>query len=203
MRYAVHTLSFDESTPLQKRWALYTAARCGDKIMQTIAGRTALRLDSLDPRYTQPGRISITILPGRKDTLRELDDDLATLKREKVSAVVCCVPREELAVYGVDDLLERYQTAGIALYHLPIMDQRVCSQRELAAAVDWIRQQVESGGHLLVHCVGGLGRSGMVVACWLRACGLSPQEAIDEVRRIRGPRTVETGLQENMVREFL
>lgn len=33
MRYAVHALAFDESSNLQKKWALYTAARCGRKIV--------------------------------------------------------------------------------------------------------------------------------------------------------------------------
>ena len=202
MRYAVHTLSFVESSLLQKQWALYTAAHCGSKIMQTLEGRTTLRLDSLDRRYTRPGRISITILPGRRDTLRDLDDDLAALQREQVTAVVCCVPQEELAVYGVGALLERYTAAGLSCYHLPIMDQKVCSQGEMAAAMDWIRSRVEANEHLLLHCVGGLGRSGMVAACWLRACGLNGQEALDEVRRVRGPRTVETALQEELVRNF-
>lgn len=34
LRYALHTLSFDESSPLQKRWALYTAGRCAERIEQ-------------------------------------------------------------------------------------------------------------------------------------------------------------------------
>ncbi len=203
LRYAVHTLSFDESTRLQRQWALYTAAHCSARIIQTIAGRTTLRLDGLDRRYTQPGRLSITILPGRKDTLRELADDLTALQHEQVSAVLCCIPQEELVQYGVGDLLERYREAGLVVYHLPIVDQKVCSREELSAAVDWIKLQLEQGNHLLLHCVGGLGRSGMVAACWLRSCGLNSSEAIDEVRRVRGPRTVETELQEQMVREFL
>ncbi|MBM3462208.1 MAG: isochorismatase family protein [Armatimonadetes bacterium] len=33
LRYAVHTLSFDESSPLQKRWALYAACRLAEKIL--------------------------------------------------------------------------------------------------------------------------------------------------------------------------
>ena len=202
MRYAVHTLSFDESNRFQKQWALYTASLCSSRIMQTIQNRDSLRLDRLDRRYTQPGSLSITILPGRRDTLRNLDDDLETLRHEGVNAVLCCVPAEELASYGVENLLTKYAGAGLDVYHLPVMDQRVCSKQEMAAATDWIRGELESGRHIMLHCVGGLGRSGMVAACWLRACGLTPQEAIDEVRRVRGPRAVETGIQEDMVRNF-
>lgn len=32
LRYAVHTLSFEESSELQKQWALYTASCCIEKI---------------------------------------------------------------------------------------------------------------------------------------------------------------------------
>ena len=37
LRYAVHTLSFDESSPLQKHWALYTACRAAEKVSSALA----------------------------------------------------------------------------------------------------------------------------------------------------------------------
>jgi hypothetical protein len=36
LRYAVHTLAFVESSPLQKRWALYSAGRCAAKIAERL-----------------------------------------------------------------------------------------------------------------------------------------------------------------------
>jgi protein-tyrosine phosphatase len=55
---------------------------------------------------------------------------------------------------------------------------------------------------VVVHCVGGLGRSGMTVACWLVAEGLPAAAAIAEVRRVRSPRAVETDAQAEFVAAF-
>jgi len=39
LRYAGHTLSFDESSALQKKWALYTACRCAELISTRMEAR--------------------------------------------------------------------------------------------------------------------------------------------------------------------
>ncbi len=39
LRYAVHTLSFDESSQLQKQWALYTAGRCAERVRLRLTGK--------------------------------------------------------------------------------------------------------------------------------------------------------------------
>jgi len=56
--------------------------------------------------------------------------------------------------------------------------------RELAV---FIASLVTSGRRVLVHCTEGLNRSGVVVARALMAMGLTASDAIDLVRRQRGP----------------
>jgi hypothetical protein len=56
--------------------------------------------------------------------------------------------------------------------------------RELAV---FIASLVSSGRRVLVHCTEGLNRSGVVVARALMAMGLTASDAIDLVRRQRGP----------------
>ena len=56
--------------------------------------------------------------------------------------------------------------------------------REVAA---FIASVVTAGGRVLVHCTEGLNRSGVVVARALMEMGLSASDAIDLVRRQRGP----------------
>lgn len=68
--------------------------------------------------------------------------------------------------------------------------------------VQWIDAQLADGANVLIHCVGGLGRSGLVSACYLKSKGLSAVEAIAEVRRARSPRAIETAGQEMFVQEF-
>jgi len=56
--------------------------------------------------------------------------------------------------------------------------------REVAA---FVASLAEAGRRVLVHCTEGLNRSGVVVARALMEMGWTAADAIDEVRRARGP----------------
>lgn len=202
LRYAVHTLGFDESTPRQKRWALYAAGRCVERITAALRRSTALRLDWLAPEHAAPGRLALTLLPGRRDLGREVDADLAVLREAGVTHVCCLVPEDELTRYGVPDLLARYAAAGVDVHHLPILDQQVASVADVRAAVAWVDAALRAGRTVVAHCVGGLGRTGLLAACWLRARGLDAAAALAAVRAARSPRAVETPAQERFVAAF-
>jgi protein-tyrosine phosphatase len=202
MRYAGHTLVFDESNRWQKLWALATAGWCGERIAGKLRRTGPVWVDWLQERYTSPGRLGITLLPGRKDHGRTLSGDMKALKAEGVTHVACLLTQPEFRHYGVEDLLEAYRRAGLSVRHLPIFDQRAPSRTEMAGLVGWMREGLGRGGRVLVHCAGGLGRSGLAAACFLKGTGVSTEDAIAEVRRCRGPRAVESALQEDFVRRF-
>ena len=48
VRYAVHTLSFDESDVRQKQWALYTAGRAAHRLTDDLRRSVPLRIDWLN-----------------------------------------------------------------------------------------------------------------------------------------------------------
>ena len=202
LRYAVHNLSFEESTPRQLKWALYAAGQLQARIASSLARSVRLRVDWLDPRWTAPGRFGLTILPGRKDWGRNLADDIATLQAERVTRVLCLSPLDELHRYGVDDLLAAYAAAAIQVRLLPVVDQQAGSQEEMRDAVRWIDGALRAGENVVAHCVGGIGRSGMAAASYLCARGVEPDEAIEAVRKARSPRALETPAQEQFVRDF-
>jgi protein-tyrosine phosphatase/nicotinamidase-related amidase len=204
LRYAGHTLSFDEPTPLQLKWALYTASRCADVVRQTLTSSTRLRVDFLADHNSEPGsgRVGLTVLPGRQDWRRHLDEDLDALRDAGVDAIMCLVPHEELERYGVPGLLDAYRERGFEVLHVPLLDQLGAAPATLREAVDWIESQARASRTVLVHCVGGLGRSGMVAASWLRSRGTSTDDALAVVRAARGPRAIETSIQEACVRDF-
>ncbi len=202
MRYAVHTLSFEESSPIQKRWALFSAGLCAAAIVSHYERVGPLRVDWIEAPLSAPGRLGLSILPGRRDMGRVLDDDLASLKRAGVTDVVVLVTDDELKDYGVPGLRNALEAAGFGVIRTPIPDQGVGDPGEVGDLVAWIDWRLHEQARVLIHCLGGVGRSGMVAACVLRQRGLSADEAIAEVRRARSPRAVETSAQDAFVRLF-
>jgi len=202
LRYAGHTLSFDESNDWQKKWALYTAGKCCYLIKKRLRSRGPIRIDWLDTKYTGNGKLGMTLLPGRKDYSRSLREDLKTMKENNVTHVVTMLTHNEFGSYGVSDLLKNYEKAGFNSRYFPILNQGVSSVHGMREMVQWIDDILEGGGNVMLHCVGGLGRSGLVAACYLVSKGLDADSAIQEVRRSRSPRAIESKVQEKFVREF-
>jgi protein tyrosine phosphatase (PTP) superfamily phosphohydrolase (DUF442 family) len=202
LRYAAHTLGFDEANALQRRWALYTASRAADRIAEWISLEHRLRVDWLPGEDTAPGRVGLTLLPGRRDRGRVLGEDLTSLREDGVERVLVLVPQDELASYGVPELLPAMREAGLEVLHLPIVDQEACSLDAAAEAVEFLERGLAEGAQILVHCVGGLGRSGMIAAALLVHRGASPEQAIETVRAARSPRAIETKVQAELVRRY-
>ncbi len=70
--------------------------------------------------------------------------------------------------------------------------------RDFAAEVD---RELRRGGSIAVHCLGGVGRTGTMVACYLVSRGAGPREAVAEVRA-RRPGSIQTGEQELVVHRY-
>lgn len=95
-------------------------------------------------------------------------------------------------------LLKRH---GITEVHLPIRDFGTPSPEQLARGVNAILQ-ARATGAVVVHCGGGLGRTGALLACYLvHRRGLGAEEAIGRVREIR-PGSVETRPQARAVEAY-
>ena len=202
LRYAVHTLSFYESSDLQKRWALYTASRAAALLVDKIWHGNPLRVDGLDDRCTKPGRMGLTLLPGRRDYGRDLNADLASIRRAGVTHILSLITDAELQHYGVPELLSAYEKAGFTARRLSIPDQRICTPEEMNDLAAWFSRVLNQGGRIMIHCAGGLGRSGAVAAGYLKTRGLSTEDAVTEVRRARSPRAIESLEQMDFVRSY-
>ncbi|MBI3372129.1 MAG: isochorismatase family protein [Betaproteobacteria bacterium] len=202
VRYAVHTLGFEESSRWQKRWALYTACAAAAQLRRKSVAARELRIDWLPAELTVPGRVGLTLLPGRRDAGRSIEDDLEVIAGAGVTALVCLLAHDEFARYGVENLLQAYRSRGVDVLHTPIVDGFVPSVVEMKTTTRWIDARVRAGAAVLVHCVGGLGRAGTIAACWLRSRGQGADDAIATVRRARSMRAIETPVQEEMIRKF-
>jgi len=90
---------------------------------------------------------------------------------------------------------------GLEQVHLLTRAYRPPSLDSLRRGVDVIEQALARGQRVAVHCGGGRGRAGTLLACLFIARGERPDEAIAHVRRMR-PGSVETTGQVNAVRAF-
>ena len=161
-----------------------------------------LRVDWLEPKFTHPGRIGLTLLPGRADRDRIMAEDLEVLKTFRITHMVPLITDRELTFYGVHNLLSEYASKGFKVIRLPILDGGIPNIEEMRTLVVRFSEICASGGRLVVHCVGGLGRSGTVAACFLKAKGMGTREAIAEVRRVRSPQAIENKIQETFIEAF-
>lgn len=91
--------------------------------------------------------------------------------------------------------------AGLFAMHEPMIDMEAPELDRLIRCVSAIRKATEGGVGVGIHCQAGLGRSGVVVACYLVDKGLSASNAIARVRRLR-PGSIETVDQEEAVSQY-
>jgi hypothetical protein len=167
-----------------------------------------LRVDFV--AVTAPGRLGMTFAPGKRQEnaltgcwARDLDMDLDRLSTiYGAELVVSVMEAKELAALGIQSLSSALGARGIAWLHVPVVDGRA-PQDDLAwmQALRLVRSRLLDGRTVVVHCMGGLGRTGTFVAAVLIAFGDSPASAIDQVRAAR-PGSIETRAQEQFVTTF-
>lgn len=140
--------------------------------------------------------IALSPLPGRVN----LEEDLQTISASGITHVLTLISDEELTHYKVPELKSRLSEKNISVMQSPITDYGLPSNEQMNSLLQWIHKRVKAHDNLLIHCVGGLGRSGTVMAVYAKAhLGKTGQEAIDYVREIRGSGAVETEEQQNFV----
>jgi atypical dual specificity phosphatase len=93
------------------------------------------------------------------------------------------------------------EDAGLLVYHEPLEDMEPPSQDQLDRCVSAIARAIERKMGVAVHCGAGLGRTGVVLAAYFVARGLSAANAISRIRRLR-PGSIETDEQAAAVELF-
>lgn len=175
--------------------------------MRSVASSDShpLRVDFLSDT-PGPGRIGMTFAPGKKDAGwdRDLEADLERLARHHgATRLVSLIEDHELDLLRIPALVDRARAHGIEVERFPIEDLSVpVSLADLSRLVERILAAYRAGETIVLHCRGGLGRTGLVAACCVVALGgASAADAIAAVRRAR-PGTVETPAQQEWVARF-
>jgi protein-tyrosine phosphatase len=130
------------------------------------------------------GILYLSSMPGR---YRAFDHDLAEAERLDVSTVLCLNPRDEIQYKS-----PHYHQAlhdgshGWRVVEHPIEDFRAPVRGDgFSSLVHEIAEELRAGTNVMLHCAGGIGRTGTVSSCILIALGLPAGEALAEVRKAR------------------
>ncbi len=173
-----------------------------------------LRVDWLEASELNdgsPGRLGMTFLPGKHGASqlypgriyrRDLDRDLDTLRDGGVRHLLLLVEDAELARWGDLEIVGRAAEHGVTIDRHPLPDgsapRTVREMDDVLAALTAAR----GSGDVAVACMGGVGRTGTIVACALVAAGNPSSDAIARVREIRHPSAVETDEQVAFVQAY-
>lgn len=168
---------------------------------------TPIKIDWLDlSSFGYPDSVGLSSLPGCrfKDTWRDVARDIEYLKLEDVSDVFVLCTRGELSLYRVPTLLAEYESHGMTVHHHPVPDGLPPAIGQLLDILREIGEAIQQGKRALVHCFGGLGRTGVVAACLLLNLDdkMTPEHAVRKVQELRGTRAIQTVKQYNFIHDF-
>lgn len=107
----------------------------------------------------------------------------------------------EFELLFVSELPKKTRAFGIRWFHLPIVDVWVSDRvfnEEREVVGEELRQILREDGRIVLHCRGGLGRTGTIAARLLVEFGMDPREAIRRVRAARSG-AIQTRKQEDYV----
>ncbi len=122
--------------------------------------------------------------------------DLVSLRTQGIGALVRLVESYETLVTTKD-----VNDAGLEDYNEPVRDFTAPTQEQIDKIITYIDSHLERGVPVGVSCNAGIGRTGVILACYLVHKGFTAKDAIEVVRKKRD-RVPEVPEQTEAIKEY-
>ena len=195
--------------------AMSAIEKCHEKIMSTVDPRHKQIVELNDGEKVQLSRNFSWVIPG------VLAGISIPKKKGEFKAFVFMGIRLIVSVLEEETLdQEMIQKANSFIphgeklnnIHYNVKNYNPPKMSDLVEIIESMERTIQNGGGVIVHCGGGKGRAGTVLACYVLKNGLdghhvrtipkmSASEAIAKIRELR-PGSIETKVQENFIREY-
>lgn len=112
-------------------------------------------------------------------------EDIRSWRNKGIKAVVILAEAHEISRYWTDVsyYFEVLKNNNLEFLHSPIKDFHAPSLEQLENIIVWINHKIATGRPVVVHCHGGIGRTGTILAAYLVEDGLTPDNAIFEIKK--------------------
>lgn len=156
----------------------------------------------------------VQFLAGEYPT--QFDDQTSRWKLRQLlkAGVTYFLDLTEAGEYGLEPYVRFLQEGAAVIgcqvehHRMSIRDRGTPTPEKMTRILDIIDAALAEGQTIYVHCFGGIGRTGTVVGCHLVRHGMSGEEALEEIVRLRQEMPAgwvtspETPAQRDMVRTW-
>jgi len=127
--------------------------------------------------WVVPGSLLAGEYPGNANP-EEAKLKIDSMLKSGISVFINLTEEKELIPY--DHLL-----SGASHYRFGIRDVSIPRSAEFTVSVlDEIDRHIETGQKVYIHCWGGVGRTGVIVGCWLVRHGHTGKQALNRLQEL-------------------